>query len=148
VKIRIEIDCSPEEARSFLGLPDLRPMQAAVMAKVEQQMLDAVSNLTPTVMRAWLPWIQFPSISPDTEERESRAGNGRERRSDERKGFSAPCRRGWVRMSGRCARYPPGRSTSACACRTPAPPPLPFKLDQASRSGSRFFIDRVTSGYV
>jgi Family of unknown function (DUF6489) len=37
VKVHIEIDCTPEEARSFLGLPDLRPMQAAVMAKVEQQ---------------------------------------------------------------------------------------------------------------
>ncbi|MBV8520945.1 MAG: hypothetical protein JOY71_02230 [Acetobacteraceae bacterium] len=73
MKVHIEIDCTLEEARSFLGLPDLRPMQAAVMAKVEQQMLDAVSNLTPTVMRAWLPWIQFPGISPDTEEKAARA---------------------------------------------------------------------------
>ncbi|MBV8091924.1 MAG: hypothetical protein JO110_01565 [Acetobacteraceae bacterium] len=137
MKVHIEIDCTLEEARSFLGLPDLRPMQAAVMAKVEQQMLDAVSNLTPTVMRAWLPWIQFPGISPDTEEKAARA-NGRERRSDERKGFSAPCRRGWVRMSGGCAsssrtEHKRLRLSQACAA------DAAVKVDQGSREWLSLF---------
>jgi Family of unknown function (DUF6489) len=73
VKIHVEIDCTPEEARSFLGLPDLRPVQAAVMAKIEEQMLDAVSNPTPAAMRAWWPWAQFANTSRDTAETATQA---------------------------------------------------------------------------
>ncbi|WP_149537563.1 DUF6489 family protein [Siccirubricoccus phaeus] len=58
MKINIEIDCSPEEARTFLGLPDLRPMQEAVMAKLQAQMLDAVSAAAPeALLRAWMPLV-------------------------------------------------------------------------------------------
>ena len=32
MKITVEIDCTPDEARQFLGLPDMKPMQAALMA--------------------------------------------------------------------------------------------------------------------
>jgi hypothetical protein len=31
MKVNIEIDCTPLEARQFIGLPDLAPMQTAVM---------------------------------------------------------------------------------------------------------------------
>ncbi|MDU1669419.1 MAG: DUF6489 family protein, partial [Bradyrhizobium sp.] len=31
MKVNIEIDCTPLEARQLFGLPDLGPMQAAVM---------------------------------------------------------------------------------------------------------------------
>lgn len=56
MKVTVEIDCTPEEARSFLGLPDVRPMQEAVMAKVQQQMLDAAASLSPeALIRLWLP---------------------------------------------------------------------------------------------
>ncbi|TCZ57213.1 DUF6489 family protein [Roseicella aquatilis] len=56
MKVNIEIDCTPEEARHFLGLPDLRPMQDAVLAKVQQQMLDAVTALSPeSLLRSWAP---------------------------------------------------------------------------------------------
>jgi len=56
VKFNIEIDCTPEEARSFFGLPDVKPMQAAVMQKMEKQMLDALAQASPeALMRNWLP---------------------------------------------------------------------------------------------
>ncbi len=56
MKIHVEIDCTPEEARQFLGLPDLRPMQDAVLARVQQQMLDGVNALSPEVLlKSWLP---------------------------------------------------------------------------------------------
>ena len=56
MKVNVEIDCTPEEARRFLGLPDLRPMQDAVMAKVQQQMLDAVNVLSPeSLLKTWMP---------------------------------------------------------------------------------------------
>jgi hypothetical protein len=35
MKITINVDCTPAEAREFLGLPDLRPLQAAWLAEVE-----------------------------------------------------------------------------------------------------------------
>jgi hypothetical protein len=56
MKIHVEIDCTPEEARQFLGLPDLRPMQDAVLGKVQQQMLDGVTALSPeALLKTWVP---------------------------------------------------------------------------------------------
>lgn len=56
MKVNVEIECTPEEARRFLGLPDLRPMQDAVMAKVQQQMLDSVQALSPeSLLKTWMP---------------------------------------------------------------------------------------------
>ncbi len=64
MKINLEIDCTPEEARRFLGLPDLEPLQAAVMARLQQQMLDAVTALSPeSLLRQWVP------LMPQTPER-------------------------------------------------------------------------------
>jgi hypothetical protein len=58
VKIRIDVDCTPEEARHFFGLPDLRPIQDAVLAKIERQMLEAAEAMSPeSMLRAWLPLI-------------------------------------------------------------------------------------------
>ena len=39
VKITIDVDCTPAEAREFLGLPDLRPLQAAWLAEVEKRLV-------------------------------------------------------------------------------------------------------------
>lgn len=56
MKFNIEIDCTPEEARSFFGLPDVKPMQAAVLKKMEQQMLDALAQASPeALLKHWLP---------------------------------------------------------------------------------------------
>ncbi len=33
MKVNVEIDCTPLEARQFMGLPDVQPMQNAVMDK-------------------------------------------------------------------------------------------------------------------
>jgi Family of unknown function (DUF6489) len=54
MKINIEIDCTPEEARQFFGLPDLQPMQAAVMDKLQQQMMANIEKASPeTLMQSW-----------------------------------------------------------------------------------------------
>ena len=56
MKVNIEIDCTPEEARHFFGLPDLRPMQDAVLAKMQEQMLEGVAAVSPeALLRAWMP---------------------------------------------------------------------------------------------
>ena len=55
MKMTVEVDCTPEEARTFLGLPDLKPLQGAVMAQMEKQMLDAASAFSPdALLRTWL----------------------------------------------------------------------------------------------
>ena len=33
MKIKIDIDCTPQEARAFFGLPHVEPMQEAVLGK-------------------------------------------------------------------------------------------------------------------
>jgi len=54
LKVNIEIECTPDEARTFMGLPDVKPMQAAVMAKLEQQMLDGISAMAPdSLLKSW-----------------------------------------------------------------------------------------------
>ena len=62
MKINVEIDCTPEEARQFFGLPDLRPIQEAVLGAMQQQMLDAVARASPdALLRSWVP--MFPQTS-------------------------------------------------------------------------------------
>jgi len=54
MKITVDVDCTPDEARQFLGLPDVKPLQAAVLAKMEEQMVNAVDALSPEAMlKSW-----------------------------------------------------------------------------------------------
>jgi len=56
MKIKFDIDCTPEEARSFLGLPDVQPLQEAVMAEMKERMLSALRAMEPdALMKQWLP---------------------------------------------------------------------------------------------
>jgi hypothetical protein len=56
VKITIDIDCTPEEARAFLGLPDVRPMQEELMRELQERMTANVRAMAPEEMfKAWLP---------------------------------------------------------------------------------------------
>jgi Family of unknown function (DUF6489) len=56
MKVTVEVDCTPEEARRFLGLPDVVPMQQAAMEKLQQRMESAVEASTPeAVLKAWMP---------------------------------------------------------------------------------------------
>jgi len=56
MKIRVDIDCTPEEARQFLGLPDVRPMQDAVMAQLQEQLQSNLKAMEPeALMKTWLP---------------------------------------------------------------------------------------------
>jgi hypothetical protein len=55
MKVNVEIDCTPLEARQFFGLPDVQPMQVAVMEKLQSQMMDNIQKVSPeALMRSWL----------------------------------------------------------------------------------------------
>ncbi len=67
MKITVAIDCTPDEARTFLGLPDVKPMQAAVMTHLEQQMLRAADSFSPdAVLRMW--FTTMPQMSSQMQE--------------------------------------------------------------------------------
>jgi hypothetical protein len=54
MKITIEIDCTPNEARQYFGLPDVEPIQAAMLAQVEKRMMAEAEKFSPEgLMSAW-----------------------------------------------------------------------------------------------
>jgi hypothetical protein len=56
MKITIDIDCTPDEARHFLGLPDVKPMQDAMMRVIEERMRANLQAMDPdTLLKTWLP---------------------------------------------------------------------------------------------
>ena len=68
MKVTIDIDCTPEEARRFLGLPDVAPLQATLMQEIEERMRSALRSTDPEVLfKTWLPaslqgWEQVQSF--------------------------------------------------------------------------------------
>lgn len=55
MKITIDIDCSAEEARTLLGLPDVKPMQDAWLANMEKKMLADMDQFSPqSLVESWL----------------------------------------------------------------------------------------------
>ena len=58
MKVTMEVDCTPEEARQFLGLPDLQPMQTAVMAKLENKFLAEIDSMSPKlIIERWMSLV-------------------------------------------------------------------------------------------
>ena len=56
MKVNIEVDCTPDEARRFLGLPDVAPMQQTVMAAMEKRLVDTIQATdTQKLLDQWLP---------------------------------------------------------------------------------------------
>ena len=56
MKIKIDIDCTPEEARACLGLPDVAPLQDAVMDRLREQLLANLAAMEPeALLKTWLP---------------------------------------------------------------------------------------------
>ncbi len=47
MKIKIDIDCSPEEARAFLGWPDVADFQRAAMEQMQQRTAEYFGSLEP-----------------------------------------------------------------------------------------------------
>jgi Family of unknown function (DUF6489) len=56
MKIHIDVECTPEEARTMFGLPDVKPMQNALMAQIEERMKKTLSAMEPEALFSmWLP---------------------------------------------------------------------------------------------
>ena len=56
MKVSVDIDCTPEELRTFFGLPDVQPMQQALMKDIEDRMKANLAAMDPeTMLNTWLP---------------------------------------------------------------------------------------------
>lgn len=80
MKFNFDIECTPEEARKFLGLPDVAAMQEVMMKEIEKKMHENIKNLDPeTFVKTWMPatiqnwtdlqktfWGQMGMDFPDT----------------------------------------------------------------------------------
>lgn len=63
MKVTVEVDCTPEEARQFMGLPDVQPMQAAVMAEMEKRVLNEMDRFSPEALLK--SWMTLTPYSPE-----------------------------------------------------------------------------------
>lgn len=56
MKIKIDIDCTPDEARSFFGLPDVKPMQESLMAQLQDRISANLAAMDPeSLIKTWMP---------------------------------------------------------------------------------------------
>jgi hypothetical protein len=46
MKINIDIDMTPEEARKMMGFPNLEPLQKAMVEKMQEQMEEYFASMT------------------------------------------------------------------------------------------------------
>jgi hypothetical protein len=46
MKITMNVECTPEEARTFLGLPDLKPIQDEVMQEMRNRLMAGMVAMT------------------------------------------------------------------------------------------------------
>ena len=56
MNITMNIECSPEEARRFMGLPDMAPIHDIYLEKLREAMTNGMTpELLENMMRTWSP---------------------------------------------------------------------------------------------
>ncbi len=54
MKVTIDIDCTPQEARVFMGLPDMSPLNDHLVEEMRKRMETNINALQPDeLMRSW-----------------------------------------------------------------------------------------------
>ena len=55
MKMTIEVDCSPEEARRFMGLPDVTPLNEHLVKEMQKRIDANISMLSPEeFLKNWM----------------------------------------------------------------------------------------------
>ena len=66
MKVNIEMEMTPQEARAFMGLPDVAPMQKRMLEDMQDRMKAAFDAGDPDgMMKAWMPFFGQPAGSAD-----------------------------------------------------------------------------------
>lgn len=56
MKVTVDIECTPEEARRFMGLPDLSALHEVYLGKMQAMMGEGISpDLLTEMMKTWGP---------------------------------------------------------------------------------------------
>lgn len=56
MKFNIEIDCTPEEARRLVGLPDLEPLHDIYLSRVKELMAKGITpDMVQSMVKSWVP---------------------------------------------------------------------------------------------
>ena len=56
MNVTVNIDCTPEEARRFLGLPDLTPVHKAYVEKLQRAVSDGFTpDMLAETLKSWGP---------------------------------------------------------------------------------------------
>jgi hypothetical protein len=56
MKFTVDVDCTPEEARRFIGLPDLSPVHQVYIEKMQRFVSDGVTpDMVGEMMKSWGP---------------------------------------------------------------------------------------------
>ena len=56
MKIKLDIDCTPEEVREFFGLPQIKPVQEELLKEVQERLRANIKAMDPEAMlKTWLP---------------------------------------------------------------------------------------------
>ena len=59
MKMTIEVDCTPEEARRFLGLPDVSVLNETLVAEMKKRVEANMSLISPDeLMKNWMSFGQ------------------------------------------------------------------------------------------
>ena len=55
MKANINIECTPQEARNFFGLPDVTPLSEQLVQEMQRRMTSNLDALEPdALMRSWM----------------------------------------------------------------------------------------------
>ena len=56
MKIKLDVDCTADEARRFFGLPEVQPLQEALLKEVQERLSTNIKAMDPKAMvETWLP---------------------------------------------------------------------------------------------
>lgn len=56
MKVTVDVDCTPEEARRFMGLPDMTAVHEAYTDKLKKMIDEGITpDTVETMMRNWNP---------------------------------------------------------------------------------------------
>ena len=74
MKMTIEVDCSPEEARRFLGLPDITPLNEHLVSEMGKRIDANIAMLDPQEFMK--NWMSFSAGAQDQLRKMMEAGLG------------------------------------------------------------------------
>lgn len=65
MKVTVNVDCTPEEARHFFGLPDVKPYQDEMLQAMMDKMNASMDQMDPeAMMKLWQPLMGGQMTSP------------------------------------------------------------------------------------